>query len=175
MTEHNQLTAVLPNDDIIALAGVEVSSSIGHVIGLGIRHPIETGLSGDETIHEIQDQGGIAILPHPYDLFRPNVRPERLKVLPEAIEVVNAASLFARFTWPPAKHFAESRGLAQVAGSDSHIPETIGTAYTVIDTDSREESSILDAIRSGRTVPMGKQVSIAQRTRKLVLNARRSV
>lgn len=169
------MTTVLPSDNIIALNGIEVSSSIGHVIGLGIKNPIERGLSGEETIQKIRAQGGVAILPHPYDLFRPNVRPEKLRILPDAIEVLNAASLFARITWPPAKHFAEEKGLAQVAGSDSHIPQTIGTAYTLIDSDSKDELSILEAIRSGRTTPVGKQVSIAQRTRKLALNVRRSI
>ncbi|HZD13377.1 MAG TPA: PHP domain-containing protein [Candidatus Binatus sp.] len=173
VTEHNLLTSILPSR-IVALKGIEVSSSVGHVIGLGIVDPIERGLSPEETIQKIRKQNGVAILPHPYDLFRPSVRPDKLNLLPDAIEVLNAASLFARFAWPPAKEFAEENGLPQVAGSDSHIPQTIGTAYTLIDADSREESSIMEAIRSGRTTPIGRQVSILERTRKFVLNARRS-
>lgn len=173
ITEHNHVTSTLPSDTI-ALRGIEVSSNVGHVIGLGIREPIERGLSPDETIIRIRDQGGLALLPHPYDLFRPNVRPEMLKVMPDAIEVLNAASLFARVAWPPAKEFAEKKGIAQVAGSDSHIPQTIGRAYTIIEADSPDEESILDAIRSGRTQPVGRQVSIGQRIRKIVLTARRS-
>ena len=173
ITEHNQVTDILPSE-IIALKGIEVSSKVGHVIGLGICEPIERGLSPEETIIKIRAQGGVALLPHPYDLFRPNVRPERLKVMPDAIEVLNAASLFARVAWPPAKEFAEKRRIAQVAGSDSHIPQTIGRAYTVIEANSPDEESILDAIRSGRTQPVGRQVSIGERTRKIVLNVRRS-
>ena len=173
ITEHNQVTSILP-PDIVALRGVEVSSNVGHIIGLGIREPIERGLSPDETINRIRAQGGLALLPHPYDLFRPNVKPEMLTVMPDAIEVLNASSLFARVAWPPAKEFAEKAGIAQVAGSDSHIPQTIGRAYTIIDADSRDETSILDAIRSGRTRPMGRQVSIGERSRKILLTLRRS-
>lgn len=173
ITEHNRVTSVLP-PDIVTVKGIEVSSKVGHVIGLGIRETIERGLSPEATIIRIRDQGGVALLPHPYDLFRPNVKPERLKVMPDAIEVLNAASLFARVTWPPAKDFAEKKGIAQVAGSDSHIPQTIGRAYTVIEADSPDEGSILDAIRSGRTQPVGRQVSVGERIRKIVLNARRS-
>jgi predicted metal-dependent phosphoesterase TrpH len=72
ITEHDQVTSILPRD-IVALRGVEVSSNVGHIIGLGIREPIERGLSPDETINRIRAQGGLALLPHPYDLFRPNV------------------------------------------------------------------------------------------------------
>jgi len=173
ITEHNQVTSILP-PGIVAVRGIEVSSNVGHVIGLGIREPIERGLSPDETIIKIRAQGGVALLPHPYDLFRSSVRPERLKVMPDAIEVLNAASLFARVAWPPAKEFAEKRGIPQVAGSDSHIPQTIGKAYTVIEADSPDEESILDAIRSGRTRPAGGKVSLGERTRKILLTARRS-
>lgn len=173
ITEHNRVTSILP-PDIVAVRGIEVSSNVGHVIGLGIHEPIDRGLSPDETIIRIRLQGGLALLPHPYDLFRPNVRPEMLKVMPDAIEVLNAASLFARVAWPPAKEFAEKKGIAQVAGSDSHIPQTIGRAYTVIEADSPDEGSILDAIRSGRTHPMGGKVSLGERTRKILLTARRS-
>lgn len=174
ITEHNRVTSILP-PDIVAVRGIEVSSNVGHVIGLGIHEPIDRGLSPDETIIRIRLQGGLALLPHPYDLFRPNVRPEMLKVMPDAIEVLNAASLFARVAWPPAKEFAEKKGIAQVAGSDSHIPQTIGRAYTVIEADSPDEGSILDAIRSGRTHPMGGKVSLGERTRKILLTARRSL
>ncbi len=173
ITEHNQVTSIIP-PDIVAVRGIEVSSNVGHVIGLGIREPIERGLSPDETIIKIRAQGGVALLPHPYDLFRSSVRPERLKVMPDAIEVLNAASLFARVASPPAKEFAEKRGIPQVAGSDSHIPETIGRAYTVIEADSLDEESVLDAIRSGRTHPVGGKVSFGERTRKILLTARRS-
>jgi predicted metal-dependent phosphoesterase TrpH len=80
---------------------------------------------------------------------------------------VNSASIGHSFTWKKAKAFAEKHHLPQTAGSDSHIPETIGKAFTTIECESTNISSILDAIRNGLTTPSGKPNSFRDRLRKL--------
>ncbi len=173
ITDHNQPCLRVP-DGTTSIRGIEISSANGHVIGLGLSSPIGKGLSADNTIREIHRLGGLAVIPHPYDRFRSSVNPELLTVRPDAIEVFNASSILHSLAWRKAVDFARKTGLPSVAGSDSHIPQTIGTAYTLIETSSTEPTSVLDSIREGKVTPIGGSIHLSQRLRKLLLQAGRS-
>jgi predicted metal-dependent phosphoesterase TrpH len=166
ITDHNILATEGP-PGITVIPGIEISSRDGHIIALGIPSPVVKGLSADETLRQIRALGGLSIIAHPYDLFRSAIRPDRLGVMPDAIEVVNSASIGHSFTWKKAKAFADKRMLPQTAGSDSHIPETIGKAFTTIESESTNVSAILDAIRKGFTVPSGRPYTFRDRLSKL--------
>jgi len=88
--------------------------------------------------------------------------------MPDAIEGINSASMLHSITWKRARIFAEKRKLPQTGGSDSHIPETIGRAYTIVDVESRDVSSVLDAIRNGRVAPGGRPYRFSDRVRKII-------
>ena len=49
--------------------------------------------------------------------------------------------------------------LLRVAGSDSHIPEMVGQAYTEIDASENTVEAVLRAIREGKVAPAGKSTS----------------
>ncbi len=168
MTDHDILSDSSVGGEMI-IPGMEVSSAQGHVIGLGLSDSVPRGLSADDTINEIHRLGGLVIIPHPYDLFRPSVRPEILNIRPDAIEVVNSSSFLHSLTWKKAREFARKAGIPKVAGSDSHIPQTIGRAFTVVETDSRDIQSILDAIRKGSVNPSGRPIKALERVRKMTL------
>ncbi len=174
ITDHNRVMERLPTE-IVALSGTEVSSAAGHVIGYGVRDLIQKGLSAEDTMAAIRAQGGVASLPHPYDILRAGVRPESLSILPDAIEVINSTSILSRRVWPPADRFASSKKLPKLGGSDSHIPDTLGRAFTIIEADSDDQDSILEAIRLGRTTPVGKQISLGMRLKKSFLQTMRSI
>jgi predicted metal-dependent phosphoesterase TrpH len=57
--------------------------------------------------------------------------------------------------------------LPEVGGSDSHIPQTIGDAYTVIDAASSDLKDIIDAIKSGKVRAEGRPTSVRNKLRKL--------
>jgi predicted metal-dependent phosphoesterase TrpH len=173
ITDHNYLCDDLP-DGIIGIPGIEISSSDGHVVGLGLSNPIPKGLSADETIDKIHRLGGIAILPHPYDPFRSSVNPELLKSRPDAVEVVNASSLLHSIYWKKAQRFVITNGFPSVGGSDSHIPQTVGIAYTIVENESDGQDSILAAIREGSVRAEGRTVGLGNRFRKLLLHAMKS-
>ncbi|HUK27330.1 MAG TPA: CehA/McbA family metallohydrolase [Candidatus Acidoferrales bacterium] len=166
VTEHNNFDPPkLPNT--LILPGVEVSSSDGHIVALGVKESIPAKLSADETIQRIHDQGGVAIVAHPYDPVCECVKISRLKVRPDAVETINAdAMTFYISNWL-SRRDAVKHNLPQVGGSDSHIPETVGDAYTVIDTPSTKLEDILTAIREGRVRPEGKITSVRNQLRKL--------
>lgn len=167
MTDHNVLARDVP-EGLLVIPGVEVSSLDGHIIGLGIPDPVPRGLPADETIRQIKQLGGVSIVAHPYDLLRSAVNPEILSTMPDAIEVINSASILHSITWKRARKFAEKKNLPQTGGSDSHIPETIGKAFTIVDVESRDVESVLDAIRNGRVAPEGRPYHFTDRVRKII-------
>jgi predicted metal-dependent phosphoesterase TrpH len=171
ITDHNAL-ARDSNNAVVILPGIEISTRDGHVIGLGLSEPIPRGLSADETIRRIRDQNGVSIIPHPYDLFRSSVRPHLLTVRPDAIEVINSSSFLHSVTWKRARKFAERENYPMTAGSDSHIPQTIGRAYTEIECRSRDTGSILASLVSGSVIPFGRSVRAIERFRKMFYRRR---
>lgn len=166
ITEHNNFNP--PKlDGVLIIPGIEVSTRDGHVIGLGVREKIPPALAADETIQRIHDQAGIAIIPHPYDPVCECVRISELRTRPDAVETVNADALSFHISNWLAKRDARKFKLPEVGGSDSHIPQTIGDSYTVIDSASQDVGNILDAIRAGRVRPEGRPTSIRNKLRKL--------
>jgi predicted metal-dependent phosphoesterase TrpH len=171
ITNHDTFTTVsIPG--IIILPGIEVSTRQGHIIGLGVSGPVPKGRSADETISMIHRDGGIAVVPHPFDPVSPCVNPYKLKSRPEAIEVINSDALLFSLSSAIARRVARRLKLPMVAGSDSHIPETVGDAYTLIDSDSIEVEDILDAIRRGSVQPVGGPTPIARKFLELARTLR---
>jgi predicted metal-dependent phosphoesterase TrpH len=166
ITEHDKFDPPRLQDGLV-LPGIEVSSRDGHVLGLGVRETIPARLPADETIQRIHDQGGVAIIPHPYDPVCECVKIARLKVRPDAVETVNADALsFYLSNWFAHKDAVKFK-LPEVGGSDSHIPQTIGDAYTVIDAASSDIKDIIDAIKSGKVRAEGRPTSVRNKLRKL--------
>jgi predicted metal-dependent phosphoesterase TrpH len=166
ITDHNVL-ATDSSGEVVILPGIEISTRDGHVIGLGLPEAIPRGLSADETIQRISDLHGVSIIPHPYDLLRSSVRPHRLTVRPDAIEVINSSSFLHSVTWKRARKFAEKENYPMTAGSDSHIPQTIGRAYTEVETNSTDTQAVLAALKSGSVKPVGNPIKAAERVRKM--------
>ena len=167
ITDHNVLASD-SSEEIVILPGIEISTRDGHVIGLGLSEAIPHELSADETIRRIRDQHGVSIIPHPYDLFRSSVRPYLLTVRPDAIEVINSSSFLHSVTWKRARTFAKRENYPMTAGSDSHIPPTIGRAYSEVECRSKGAISILAAIVSGSVSPVGSPVRSTERLRKML-------
>src|SRR5712692_6967071 len=136
ITDHNVL-AVDSSDEVVILPGIEISTRDGHILGLGLSETVPRGMSADDTIRRINNLHGVSIVPHPYDLLRSSVRPHTLEVHPDAIEVINSSSFLHSVTWKRARKFAEKQNYAMTAGSDSHIPQTIGRAFTEVECRSK--------------------------------------
>lgn len=171
ITDHDIFSNISLKDknSIIILNGIEISTKDGHLIALGIDQNIKKGLSAEETIEKIHELSGIAIVPHPNDFFSKSINPLKLGIKPDAIEVINSSFPFFSLEKRIAKKIAEALLLPMVGGSDSHIPDTIGDAYTIIDVDSYSIDDILEAIRKGKTIPKGKSTSIIKKIKKVYL------
>jgi predicted metal-dependent phosphoesterase TrpH len=166
VTEHDNFD---PPDfsEVLIVPGVEISSRDGHVLALGVKERIPPGLPADETIKRIHDQSGIAIIPHPYDPVSERVKIAHLKARPDAVETINADALSFHISNWLARRDARKFRLPEVGGSDSHIPQSIGDAYTIIDSPNRDVKVVLEAIKAGKVHPEGHPTSIRNKIRKL--------
>jgi predicted metal-dependent phosphoesterase TrpH len=135
-----------PVDNFLIIPGVEVTTADGHLLCIGATLPYLKGKPALEVCHLIHERGGLAVPPHPYDLFRAGIRFSTLEKLPvDAIEVFNAATTLRRYNRYAFK-YAQLRGLPMVAASDAHHAAAIGTAYTILNTDDFSTRGILAQI-----------------------------
>lgn len=117
--------------------GEEVSSRDGHIIGLFLERRVKPGLSAAATIHAIHDQGGLAVAAHPF--WRTQRRTATSVVHGvgwlaaeldfDAVEVENATPGFFVFN-QMAHRLNSGLGVASLGGSDAHIVDAVGRAYT---------------------------------------------
>jgi predicted metal-dependent phosphoesterase TrpH len=142
--------------ELIVLTGLEVSAKGAHILALDANEIIPSNLSIAETVDLIQDQGATAILAHPYGLPRSWVNMSQInEVCFDAIEVANSAQRPYSYIYNLNLRLAERLGLPITGGSDSHIPETIGRAYTIVDVDSNNPIDVTKAIKKGKTRIIG--------------------
>lgn len=162
ITDHNTCEAVTymlekglmredgkPVEEFLVLPGVEVTTAEGHLLCIGTTLPDPPTLKGKPARHIcelIHEHGGLAIPPHPYDLFRAGIRFSVLETLPiDAIEVFNAATTLRRYNTYAFK-YAQERGLPMTAASDAHHAAAVGTAYTILNTEDFTVKGILAQI-----------------------------
>ncbi|WP_435143916.1 PHP domain-containing protein [Halobaculum sp. P14] len=165
VTDHDEIDASLEAaekaDDygLVGIPGMEVTSAAGHVLAFGVEEVVPPGLSFDDTLDRIREQGGIAVVPHPFQSSRhgvaPHVTDEQLAGA-DAIEVYNSRLLTGRSN-RQAEAFALDHGVPMTAGSDAHISEMVGQAVTEVGAEERSVDAVLDAIREGRTSVVGKR------------------
>jgi predicted metal-dependent phosphoesterase TrpH len=167
ITEHDNYNPDARCEGTIVIPSIEVTTLDGHIIGLGIHEIIPSRLSADETISRIHGQGGVAIVPHPYDPVCECVKIGRLKARPDAVETVNSDAVSFHISNWLARRDARKFELPQVGGSDSHIPQTVGDAYTLIDCPTTDIQDILRAIKSGRVSATGSATTMLNKARKL--------
>ncbi len=176
VTDHDSLEGSLQlarTNELLVVPGAEIDTSGGHILALNITKLIPRKLSPLVTIQRIHEDGGIAIAAHPYALGKSGRRPQLSKVLGfDAVEVINASAFPFSRSIDLSRKWANQLNLPQTGGSDSHIPQTIGTAYTLIYAEP-EVDEIVKAIKKGATVAVGGSVPWALRLRKLSLNLRK--
>jgi predicted metal-dependent phosphoesterase TrpH len=136
VTDHNVFGGALEavelaeERDLVVIPGEEVKTADqGEIIGLFLEEEIPRGLSFEETIAAIREQGGLVYLPHPFDRLHAIPDPATLhRHLAEidVFEVFNARLLRESFN-DEALRFARKYRMLQGAGSDAHVLQGVGT------------------------------------------------
>ncbi|MFB6127588.1 MAG: PHP domain-containing protein [Halolamina sp.] len=183
VTDHDEVDAshraaeMAADQGLVGIVGMEVSSAAGHVLAFGIEEAVPPGLPFAETLDRIRDQGGIAIVPHPFQKSRHGVAAhvsEEELTAADAIEVYNSRLLTGRSN-RQAERFAVSNELPMTAGSDAHVSEMVGQAVTEVGADERSADAILDAVAAGRTSVVGTRTPWRVSFRQAAGGAKRRV
>ncbi|HTY53250.1 MAG TPA: PHP domain-containing protein [Methanomicrobiales archaeon] len=156
---------------LVIIPGVEVSTKQGHLIVLGVREPLPAGWHVMETIRLAHSLGAVAVLPHPYHMWRHGVArrvPESIGAV-DAIEVFNSRYIVGSANRKAAR-IARKVRIAQVGGSDAHNARLVGFGYTLIAAEPAVPS-ILAAIRAGRTIAGGRMTPLRTYSRQSLRNA----
>lgn len=132
VTDHNTLRGALEAASLapdLVILGEEIMTTEGEILAFFVQEEIPPGLSPEETIARLREQGAFISLSHPFDRWRKGHWPlaalQRLLPLVDAIEGFNA-----RMMWPggnrQARRFAEAHALLWTAGSDAHAAFEVG-------------------------------------------------
>ncbi|HID19864.1 MAG TPA: PHP domain-containing protein [Methanophagales archaeon] len=140
------------NLDLIIIPGIEVTTSKGHLLVLGLEEKIEKGLSPAETIRIARERAKelnsiiVIIVPHPFHPFRHSIGNVHQGI--DAIEIFNSR-YFTGVGNKIASIKAARNNITAVAGSDAHSAECVGLATVVVETEPDQEA-ILGAIKKGK-------------------------
>lgn len=176
ITDHDTIEGalkLLENNDkkIIIIPGIEVSTNAGHILGINIKRSIPPGLSVEETVRMIHEAGGIAIAAHPSAIYKSGIgmKEEITSQGIDAIESINSSVFPFYLMNYLSRRLASRTRLPQTGGSDSHLPETVGLAYTVVNGVERqsEVEEIIRAVRKGMCFPYGKPFPWRIRLRRI--------
>ena len=164
ITDHNRIEGAYEarraaGGDIQVIIGEELDTRAGDILGLFITELIEEE-DPILAIKAIHDQGGVAVLPHPFTKSM-SVQEEVAKAL-DACEGFNARharikSVDGGLGESQIVSFAHSYGLSLTAGSDAHFYRDIGRARTIVPGNSLEDAK--QAILMGNTILRGRRSS----------------
>ena len=159
--------------DFEVIVGCEIKTTNGELIGLYLQEEI-ISRTPMEVIQEIHDQGGIVVVPHPFDRFRSARFDNISKYLKDidAIEVFNSRCISDESNIL-ARDFATKYGkryhLSMVGGSDAHYLNEVGLGYTNIvgstDENGDMASRMMYALQNSKTDGAGRRSSLINHVR----------
>jgi predicted metal-dependent phosphoesterase TrpH len=139
ITDHNSIAgakAAQALDPELVIVGEEIMTTRGEILAAFVQEEIPAGLTPQETIKILREQGVFISVSHPYDTHRKGgwLEKDLLDIAPlvDAIEVFNSRCLDPRFN-QKAKAFAEKHNLPGTVGSDAHGLIEVGKSVLLLD------------------------------------------
>jgi hypothetical protein len=188
VTDHDTMDAVREarargeEAGVAVVAGQEITTrwpAQTHIMGWFLERPVRRGMSVEDTVEAIHDQGGLAIVPHPFmPVYFGSIQPAMLRRLIEkqsvdGIEMVFTTPIGARRRRLLDEFYAANRTRlgAPVGGSDCHFgAHDMASAVTEYDGDFktavRGRATRPRRLRKARRAPAG--VVVRQQWRSLV-------
>lgn len=165
ITDHNtirggQEAKKYETKDFKVIIGAEIMTEKGEVTGLFLSEEVNSRRFQD-VMAEIRTQGGMVIVPHPFDGLRRSAFhiTSEYTALVDAIEGFNSRCVFQRYN-TKALEFAAQHNLPVVAGSDAHYANEIGLAGVIIHSDD-----VRKAIMENNLTLFGRRSSIINHAR----------
>jgi len=165
ITDHDEIRGALQAEQLSShygiqvIPGVEITTSEGDLLALGIRQLVPAGLSLIDTLLQVGDLGGFCIVPHLmaggmgmkslkfHSVIKAVKHPEAGQYL-RGIEVLNATAL-DRHSSVFAQELAHFTGLARTGSSDAHVLQAIGLGITEFP--GRTVDDLIMSLKNGTT------------------------
>ncbi len=155
VSDHNTIAGALRLRDMAPFAVIvaeEIRTSKGELMGLFLSNAIPAGLSPEETIAEIREQGGLVCIPHPFGRWllqdSRDLLSTRILCQVDIVEVLNSRTPFPGSSGK-ARSLALKYGKVVSAGSDAHTSGEIGRAYVEMP-EFNGSSDFLSCLSQGR-------------------------
>lgn len=143
----------------------EVTTRSGHLLGLFLQARVERNQRLEITVAEIHEQGGLAIVPHPFSAFTLGMRKHAIVrvhhsldplVYWDALEGYNPSTA-GRYGRLATLRLAAELGLPIVGNSDAHTLDTIGDGRTHFPGSTADDyrRAIVEGTVSGSCVDWG--------------------
>jgi predicted metal-dependent phosphoesterase TrpH len=147
------------------VVGEEVTTRSGHLLGLFLQHRLKRNQRLEITVAEIHEQGGLAIVPHPFSAFTLGMRKHAIMrvhlsadplVYWDALEGFNPSTA-GRYGRGATARLAAELELPLVGNSDAHTLDTIGDGRTHFPGSTAEDyrRAILGGATTGSCVDWG--------------------
>lgn len=159
VTDHNTLAgaraahALAPD---LVIIGEEIMTTQGELLAAFVTEEVPPGLSPEETIRRLRNQGAFISVSHPFDRWRRGAWrvEDLLRILPlvDAIEVFNARCYSIEENHQ-AQALAQQYGIAGTAGSDAHTVFELGGAFLLLPP-FEDAEGLRQAVRQG--TPQGR-------------------
>ena len=160
----------------------EVTTRSGHLLGVFLEARLKRGERLETTVAEIHEQGGLAIVPHPFSAFTKGMRKHAIMrvhlssdplVYWDALEGYNPSTA-GRYGRAATIRLAEHLNLALVGNSDGHTLDTIGDGRTHFPGSTAEDyrRAILDRTTTGTCTTWGFSREVLIYTRQVRKQAR---
>ena len=154
ITDHNTAEGAFALQKIapeLVIAGEEIMTTQGEILAYFVRASIPAGLTPEETIKRLRDQGAVISVSHPFDRLRKGAWQEadleRIIELVDAIEIFNARCLYPEDN-AKAQAFAKKHGVLGTVGSDAHIRPEYARATLQMRPFENDPEDFLDALHT---------------------------
>jgi predicted metal-dependent phosphoesterase TrpH len=154
ITDHNTAQGALQAARLypmLVIPGEEIKTTKGELLAWYIQEEVPAGLTPEETIRRLREQGAVIGVPHPFDRYRGGAwkRDDLLAIVDrvDAIEVLNARCLHDEDN-RLALEFAEAHGRLKTVGSDAHLPLEYGRATVQMGPFTSSANGFREALRT---------------------------
>lgn len=158
ITDHNTAEGALAMQQIapeLVIVGEEIMTTQGEILAYFVRETVPAGLTPEETIRRLRDQGAVISVSHPFDRLRRGAwqADDLLRIVDkvDAIEIFNARCIFPEDN-DAAQAFADTHRLIGTAGSDAHTRPEYGRAMTVMRPFENDPEDFLGALQTAQHI-----------------------
>jgi predicted metal-dependent phosphoesterase TrpH len=148
------------------VVGEEISTSEGHLLGIGLSARVPSGLPLAESVAMVHGQGGVAVVAHP--LLPTSISASRRLLVelaegdpdrrPDALEAMHPTAMWLPGWRRRVEQLADRCGYAVVGGSDAHSARSVGRVRTTFP--GSTEADLVAAIRGRETGTEGQAHSL---------------